>query len=317
MQKLKKWIRYIIYFIIGYLIFTILFSIAQIQTFKELSIDIDIKTIIFTVMKSDIILYTIIYFLILILNTLYNIRLAKKLNKKSEKIRKISNEKILKERRDISMKKKILIIILAIVLMALIILGINIVRKVNIISEFSTKVEEYQKLTNFYAKEVYTINDSEVRTDEKWRKDDVSILKNTLDNGTIRSLYYNNEETLMLSDNSDGTKVGARFKRDINDFSPGIVIEDGSYYIDNNLWEAIKAAFTTKITSESFNGKECYKFYINDNWQFFVDKENMLKIREINGSENSELVDYKIGTVTDEEIQFPNTDGYIIQEVNN
>ena len=39
MQKLKKWIRYIIYFIIGYLIFTILFSIAQIQTFKELSID--------------------------------------------------------------------------------------------------------------------------------------------------------------------------------------------------------------------------------------------------------------------------------------
>ena len=315
MQKFKKWIKYIIYFIIGYLIFTVLFSIAQIQTFKELSINVDIKTIIFTVMKSEIILYTIIYFLILILNTLYNIRLAKKLNKKSEKIRKISNEKILKERREISMKKKVLIIVLVIVLIALIIVGLDIAKKVSIISKFSRKVEEYQKSTNFYAKEIYTINGSEPRTNEKWRKDDISVLKNAFDDGTIRSLYYINDEILILSDNPDNTKVGARFKRDLN-APTGIVIEDASYYIEDNLWEEIKAAFTTKITLENLNGKECYKFYIDDNWQFYVDKDNMLKVKELNGSTNSELVEYRIGTVTDEEVQIPNIEEYTLQESN-
>lgn len=313
MKKEKKWLKYICYYIIGFLIFILLSSITQINTLNNLNISIDLKIVIVQTIANGIVLYTIIYFLILILNILYNVKLINKLNKTTEKIRKASKEKILKERREITMKKKVLIIILIIVLIALIIFIFNLIGKANIIGEYSSKLKEYQNMSNFYAKFTYTsLKDDDIRTSEIWKKDDIVIQKDILEDGNIRTNYYDKDNILILTDNGDA-KEGVKMKNTEN-FGKFIVLEDGTFSIEDNLWENIKAAFTTKISTEKVNGKEFYKFYISDDFQFIVDKDNMLKIKEINANQKVELVDYSIGNVTKEDVKIPSTVGYDIKE---
>ena len=106
MKRLKKWKQPIISFLLGYMIFLLISFILQIQFYQELKtlkLDINLNTI-----KSGIFIYISVYFLIFTLNALYNLRLAKKLNKETEKMRDLSEEKILKERGRIDMKKRVL-----------------------------------------------------------------------------------------------------------------------------------------------------------------------------------------------------------------
>ena len=211
------------------------------------------------------------------------------------------------------MKKKVLIIILIIVLIALIIFIFNLIGKANIIGEYSSKLKEYQNMSNFYAKFTYTsLKDDDIRTSEIWKKDDIVIQKDILEDGNIRTNYYDKDNILILTDNGDA-KEGVKMKNTEN-FGKFIVLEDGTFSIEDNLWENIKAAFTTKISTEKVNGKEFYKFYISDDFQFIVDKDNMLKIKEINANQKVELVDYSIGNVTKEDVKIPSTVGYDIKE---
>lgn len=316
MKKDKNWLKYIFIYIIGFLIFSILSSITQINMLKSLGININFTTIIMHTIKDGIGLYTILYFLILVSNIFYNVILIKKLNEKSQKIRNVSTEKILKERKVITMKKRMLLIILLIIVIMLIIFGIDIFRKVNIIDNYSRKLEEYQNLTNFHTKSIVSNNGKNYYTDETWLKDDVCNRKTTSEDGKIEYLYTNKSEILILTENTDNQKVGTRFKNDGDFPYNGSKIEYANYYIENNLWDEIKAALTAKITTEILDGKECYKFYIDDNFQFFVDKENLLKIKEINGSTRYQLIDYSIGHTTDADVAEPNTEGYTITEGN-
>ena len=211
------------------------------------------------------------------------------------------------------MKKKVLVIILIIILIALIIFISNIIRKANIIRDYSDKLKEYQNLTNFYAKIKYTnLKNNKIGISEIWKKDNVTIKKDIEEDGSIRTNYFNQDDILKLMDNGE-TKKGAKMKN-IEDLGKSIVLEDGTFYIEDNLFETIKAAFSTKISTEKVNGKECYKFYISDDFQFIVDKENMLKITEINAGQKKELVDYSIKNLTDEDVKIPSTVGYDIKE---
>ena len=211
------------------------------------------------------------------------------------------------------MKKKVLVIILIIILIALVIFIYNLIGKANIIGEYSSKLKEYQNLSNFYAKFTYTnLKDNEIRTSEIWKKDNITIQKDDTEDGSIRTIYYDKHNILILTDNGV-EKEGVKMKNTEN-FGKFIVIEDGTFSIENNLWETIKAAFTTKISTEKVDGKECYKFFISKDFQFIVDKENMLKIKEINVNQKVELVDYSIGNLTDEDVKMPSTTGYNIKE---
>lgn len=309
MNKNKNWLKNFCYFIVGFVIFILLSSITQINILKDLNINIDLKTVITRTIINGVAFYTVLYFLILILNMLYNIRLIKKLNETTEKIRKASKEKILKERRKITMKKKALIILLIITLIALSIFIFTIIRKANIIRKYSDKLKEYQNITNFYAKITYTsLKNNDIRKREIWKKDNITIVKDIEEDGTIRTNYFENNNILIFIDKENSKEYVK--KEDAENLDKFIVLEDASFFVENNLWENITAACTTKITTEDINGKECYKFYISDNFQFIVDKENMLKIKEINGSEKMELVDYNIGNLTDDDLKVPNLEEY-------
>ena len=90
MKRNKGWIKYIIYFVVGFIVFSLIFLITEVEIIKKSPIDINVNTIIFSSIRSIIGLYIVSYILGVILNTAYNARLIKKLNKESEKLRKTS-----------------------------------------------------------------------------------------------------------------------------------------------------------------------------------------------------------------------------------
>ena len=84
-------------------------------------------------------------------------------------------------------KKGILKKVLIITGIILLILLINLGRKVYIISEYNKKVEEQSKITNYYKK----MNENEAIA-EFWRKGDIAIYKRTSSEG-IRMIYFGKE----------------------------------------------------------------------------------------------------------------------------
>lgn len=313
MKKSKNWMKYICYFIIGFLIYTILASITQIDMLKELKMEIDIKTVVLHTMKSGIVLYTIIYFLILVSNILYNLRLIKKLNEESAKIRKVGTEKILKERRSITMKKKVFICGLVIVLIALVVFSINLTRKVIIIDKYNDAVAEREKLTNYYAK---TVNNGG-NTREIFKKDNTKLLKTISPSGEIRIMYLDDEVFLILN---ESTRTVYKTENSEGQLVPGFSGSDSYFTLHegrrDSIWEKIKLALETKITTDEVNSKECYRLYIKDDLQAYINKEDFVAIRTINGDtyQPQDVVEYSFNTVTDEEVAKPDINGYTIEE---
>ena len=311
MKTNKIVIKYIAYFIVGFLIFTIISVITQIDILKSFNIIINIKTITLRAIQNEIVLYTILYFLILIINRIYNIRLIKKLNTESENIRKLNNEKILKERREINMKRKVSIVVLVILLILFMIFIINVIRKAIILEKYSETVVSRRNCTNYYVK--YIIDNT--TTYERFCKDNVKIEKSTTKNGTIHTLFQKDaKEYFILVETASGEKIG--FKSDIG----GIPNFDGgdSYFSTlfeniDNWFDKLKFILDTNISTEKFNGKECYRLYVDENLQAYVNKEDMIAIKTVNG-QTFEYVEYSFDTVTNENMEIPNLEEYTIKD---
>lgn len=87
----------------------------------------------------------------------------------------------------------------------------------------------------------------------------------------------------------------------------------GTFSMDD--WkDVIIAAFSSKITTEKINDIECYKIYLDKDWQMFISKKDFLLIREINGSTDTGIIEYKLNEVKDEDIIMPNLEGYTIKD---
>lgn len=204
------------------------------------------------------------------------------------------------------MKKKIIKIMLMILLVVLIVfLAITMV-KANVIFKYSEKLEEYQETKNFYAK--FKMNDS---VEELWRKEDIGITKMIKDN-KIRMMCIKPDETRLYMEDGDSKKVSIT-KTENKDGAFLPVIEYGTFYAEN-FWQAFTLALTTRMTTEEVNGKECYKMFIQEDFQVYINKENLLNVKEINGNTTRELLEYTINTLKDEDVAFPSLEQY---EVNN
>ena len=91
------------------------------------------------------------------------------------------------------------------------------------------------------------------------------------------------------------------------------VIETSTFYVEDNFWEKVKAAFTVKISSENVNGMDCYKFHINDEFEVFANKKDFMKIKEIDSGTTTEVTDYKFNSVEESDVAMPSLEGYIIE----
>lgn len=203
-------------------------------------------------------------------------------------------------------KKKIIIIILIAFLILVCIFLISLGRKVIILSKYSDKSDEYSKITNFYKK---TNPEQDVIT-EFWRKENLGFLKRT-SKDDIKMIYYGEDYNWIIVDDKNGKTAVKMLKE-----GAGIeaqTLSTGTLYMDN-LWDKIKLAFMSKITIEKVNDIECYKIYINDEWQLLINKQNLLLMREINGSTDTGIIEFKMNEVRDEDVLMPNLAGYTIND---
>lgn len=214
------------------------------------------------------------------------------------------------------MKKKIIKIILIVLAIALLIFLINLGRKTYIISKYTDKCKEYANITNFYMKMNESIENKGAIV-EFWRKDDLGIYKRT-DNDGVRQIVYGKDNDWIIVDIVDAegkqTKQAVKISKYTNALTMTTPGNTGMFV--NNLWDAISIAFISRITTEKVDDIECYKIYVQKDWQLFINKDTLLKVRELNGNTDTGTVVYKFNEVTDEDLQIDFT-GFEIIESNN
>ncbi len=203
-------------------------------------------------------------------------------------------------------KKKIVAIVIIIVLIAACIFLVNLGRKVYVLSKYSDKCNEYSKITNFYKK---TYPEKDVIT-EFWKKDNLGFLKRT-SKDDIKMIYYGEDYNWIIVDGKDGKTAVKMIKEGPGIESQTLPLETLSM---EKLWDRIKMAFLSKITTEKLNDVECYKISVNKEWEIFINKNDLLVMREINGSTDTGIIEYKINEVRDEDVLMPNLAGYTIND---
>ena len=92
MKIVKGMIFYTSYYIVGYIIFNILFSLTQIIIVYNLGMKESFMKIILNSFKSNLIVYTFLFIIVLLINLAYNIILTKKLNERLKNIKKEGGE---------------------------------------------------------------------------------------------------------------------------------------------------------------------------------------------------------------------------------
>lgn len=80
MTNLKKILKYIMYYILGNIIFNFSFSITQLIIYRFLGSILDIYIIFTENIKNTITIYTVLFVILLIVDILYNKYLVDKLN---------------------------------------------------------------------------------------------------------------------------------------------------------------------------------------------------------------------------------------------
>lgn len=207
------------------------------------------------------------------------------------------------------MFKRILNLILVIMFIALLITVMIVSRNMMIFDRYTKKTAEYEQLTNFYAK-----YEDSYGTREIWRKDNVGLTKDISENGTS-IMYVTDTESWTISDTTgeDGTQTKTAEKSNISDdevkaFLPSI--DTTSLNIEEGFLGKLKAVFSIKISTEDINGTLCYKFDLGQNNIIYVNTTDFMKIKGTEDGETTELKEYELNSVEDEDVKMPNLEGY-------
>jgi len=208
-------------------------------------------------------------------------------------------------------KKKIIKILLIILAIIILIFLFDLGRKTYILSKYTNENNKYAEITNFYKK----MTPEEGVTTEFWRKGNLGLLKRTAKDD-IKMIYYGEEYNWIIVDSKDKDNNDSKIAVKMNKEGPGIEVQNiktGTLDLEN-FWNTIKMAFLSRITTEKLSDIECYKFYLNEEWQMFVNKDNFLVMREKNGSTDTGTIEYKLNVVRDEDVVMPNLAGYSIND---
>ena len=91
-------------------------------------------------------------------------------------------------------------------------------------------------------------------------------------------IYYGEDYNWIIVDDQNGKTAVKMLKE-----GAGIeaqTLSTGTLYMDN-LWDKIKLAFMSKITTEKVNDIECYKICINDECPLVKFIENQVLLRHL------------------------------------
>ena len=88
MKYLKNIMTFLIYYLLGYLIFNIFIFLTQLLIYKALGLTLNLIDPYIDLLKNNFVIYTIIYFLILVSYLIYNTIVIKILRKPSKNYKK-------------------------------------------------------------------------------------------------------------------------------------------------------------------------------------------------------------------------------------
>lgn len=235
-------------------------------------------------------------------------------NEKQKMTEKIETKVVHSQQKEIDYMKKykrkmniLKSIIGIIVIVELIFLG-DLGRKFFIINKFKTQMAQGNP-ENYYARLINNDDDSFI---ESWTKGEKSLNKRKLENREQIMYSDLNEAWLIINDKEENVAIEID-KEKLGSTAIGIGYDAIS---TDNLWETLKYAFASNVTSEIYNGIECYRVYNNQYEQIYINKEDFRIIRIINGSTDYSY-EYIINEVTDEQVEFPDITGYEIRDDSN
>lgn len=208
-------------------------------------------------------------------------------------------------------KMKLWTLIVIVILLVLAVFVGTIARKVNILSDIDKKIENQNAKTNMYVKIV-----SQKQTSERYKKDNkvkfvtpnnTSIVETR---GTLGTLYLYKEEN------------GKKIVQKTDNISVHItMLENCADLVQDTLSDRIQLARSTKISSQTVDGKACYVLTQKEKtgyptWlfpegcesvTFYVEKATGLPIKRVvqnlDKTQDVMTFEYSFDTVTDEDLK--------------
>lgn len=312
-------VKYILYFILGELIFNSIWTVIMVMIYCKNGIDIEyiyhrLSNIYYEMFIKFFLLYVLIYISIVAINIANNRRKVQQLNERLLGEKEVPIED--KKKKERIRKVAIIVVVGAILIIS--VYSINIVRKTIILTNYSNAIFKFNNLNNYYYKEQRTYNEkgeepiySENGIYEIYCKDGIYLTK--LNHDVIRYENALNDENISI--NRVGNVAYVSNKVSTNKIN-------NLYYGDNNIrkWRNFLLAFQVKVDSDTFNDKKCYVIKRN-NTTLYIDKETCLPVKEITnntytstkGKSQFETItecSYSRNVVTDQDVTKPDLTGY-------
>lgn len=239
-------------------------------------------------------------------------------------------------------KKKVLKVILIIFIIIILSFFVNLGRKTAILMSIENKREKTNEIDNIYYKDVKISDDSSIIV-ENFRKGDISkqVAK-----------FYDKDDALKIKAEAiilETPEEAREYFTSEGEKSLFIYETKGRTYRKENVEkhtfiENMRYAMNSKITTKNYNGEKCYviegkytpytvgyEYLINTT--AYVSKDtgikvkfsvtsNLVSINQFGEAENrvintSEDTEYKINSVTDEDMKEPDRSEYVLRETNN
>lgn len=212
------------------------------------------------------------------------------------------------------MKKKSIIKFIVIIICLIIIVFVgNLIRKTYIIAKYEKNNQKYNEITNFYRKcmtDDYAIS-------ENWRKGNVSLYKRTSEDG-VRMIYRNDDEKIgwIIVDTKTDNNVNKSAVKIGEENFENLILPNASFggIGTENIWQCLQFAFMSTVTTGEYSGIKCYKIKAFNDWIEYVNKENYLCIRSINGGTDTGLIEYRFNEVTDDDLKLPDFSDFQVTE---
>jgi hypothetical protein len=208
------------------------------------------------------------------------------------------------ENKKMKLWKKLLLVILAL----LVVFAIFTLRKYIIITNLINTSKDYISKTNFMVDTYGLTNDSVVLTKSYCKDGNLFSTTETLGHNIIEerkiTAYSKGDEKIVIIQSGDDKVLLSN-----GNVAP-INVNTISEFDDIKL--RIPLAFTSKITKQNCNGKECYLIELSKDYKIWVEKETGIIIREMDIEYITNRT-YTFDVVKDENIIKPDTSDCRVQ----
>lgn len=211
------------------------------------------------------------------------------------------------EKKKMKLWKKILLIVLAL----LVVFAIFTLRKYIIITKLINASKDYVGKTNFVVDTYSLSNDSVSLAKTYYKEGDIfsttqTLNHNILDERKITAYNKDNEKLIIIQSGEDKIAL-------LNGEIAPVYVNTISEYEDIKF--KILLAFSSRITAQEYNNKDCYLIEFSKDYKILVEKETGIIIRVIDIGYTTNRT-YTFDVVKDEDIVKPDISDCKIQENN-